>query len=443
MESYATRLTASSDLTTLFKNVDSIVDEITKYQYMVLYYYNTNTHNLKAISSKGLTKSELVMAEKTAMHRSPGKALLTKKIIYFSKEDEESNKLAPFFKSPTLLKSRLHIPLLQGDSCIGVFSLASSEPDLFLPDTVYMLSFITNIAVAIYKNIVRTRDLQRINRRLEETNRNFLNQKLYSIGLLASGLAHELNTPLQYIGDNISFLRGAFEVLSGFAENIEQLQLNSQDMSKEQLLQYINKALTESDIEFFTTEVPTAIAQSIEGISRLNKIIKAIKDFSQLNVGEKSLININKCVEDTVLISQNEWKSIAELTLNLSNELPSVLCLKDEINQVLLQLLLNSIQAIQERALIDKNFKKGRIEISTYSDSDRVNILITDDGIGIQEKHLSRIFDPFFTTKKVGKGTGQGLSIAHDVVCNKHNGDIFVQSNYLKGSEFLVKLPFS
>lgn len=443
MESYASRLAVSNDLRTLFKNVDIIINEIVEYQYMVLYYYNPHTHRLKAVSSKGLTKTERSTAEKTAMKRAPGKAWLTKEIIYVADEDEESIQLSYQFATPTFLKSRLHIPLIQDNNCIGVFSLASIKANQFNPEIISMLSFITNIAAAIYKSIVETRDLQRINKRLEEINKNFLSQKLQSIGQLAAGLAHELNTPLQYIGDNVSFLNNAFEMVSLFTESVKQLINEEHNLSKEQIVQNINKSISETDVNFFLDEIPPAVCQSIDGIEKLNKIIKTIKDFSQLGIREKSFKNLNKSIEDTVLITRNEWKTIAELNLNLAEDLPLIFCLKDEINQVLLQLLLNSIQAVQEKIALDKNYKRGRIVISTCYDNDGIDIMISDDGIGIQEKHLDKIFDPFFTTKEIGKGTGQGLTIAHDVICHKHSGDIFVRSNYLKGSEFLIKLPFS
>lgn len=440
---YASKLVLSNDLRALFKTVDNLVDEVIDYQYMVLYYFTPHSGKLRAVTSKGLTTEERFYAQKTALERAPGRCLRLKQIIYIKDADEEAYFLADKFSTHTLLRSRLYIPLIYENHVLGVYSIASTEKEHFSEDAIELISYITNIAAVIYKKIVDTRDLLRINKRLEEINHNFLSQKLQSIGQLAAGIAHELNTPLQYINDNLQFLANSYQSITMFMQSLKYLLEEEENISIDEFKKVVKKNIIETDLNFFLSEIPAAISQSQEGIEKLNKIIKTIRDFSQVGIREKFFANINKCIEDTVLISRNEWKNIADVRLNLHPDLPLVYCQVDEINQVLLHLLLNAIDAIKEKMQIDQSYKFGIIEISTCFDSNGIVVQIRDNGIGIQEKHLDKIFDPFFTTKSPGKGTGQGLAIAHNVICSKHSGDIFVSSNYLKGTEFIIKLPFS
>lgn len=440
---YASKLVLSNDLRSLFKTVDNLVDEVIDYQYMVLYYYTPHSGKLHAVSSKGLTKEERFYAQKTALERAPGKCLRAKQIIYIKDADEEAHLLANKFSTHTLLRSRLYIPLIYENQVLGVYSIASTEKEHFSEEAIELISYITNIAAVIYKKIVDTRDLLRINKRLEEINRNFLSQKLQSIGQLAAGIAHELNTPLQYINDNLQFLSNSYQSVTIFMQSLKYLLEDEENITIEEFKKIVKKNIIETDLNFFLNEIPAAISQSQEGIEKLNKIIKTIRDFSQVGVREKSFANINKSIEDTVLISRNEWKNFADVRLSLHQDLPLIYCRVDEINQVLLHFLLNAVDAVKEKMQIDPSYKFGIIEISTCFDSSGIFVQIRDNGIGIQEKHLDEIFDPFFTTKPPGKGTGQGLAIAHNVVCSKHGGDIFVSSNYLKGTEFIIKLPFS
>ncbi|HOK14394.1 MAG TPA: ATP-binding protein [Candidatus Kapabacteria bacterium] len=439
---FATKLVVCNDLRTLFATVDKLVNEICDYEYMVLYYYTAHSDRLIAVTTKGLTKEERFVAQKTAMQRAPGRCLRAKEIIYIKEADAEAYELQTKFVKPTLLNSRLYIPLINNNQVLGVYSLASTKVDNFSDEVVSAISFITNIAAVIYKKIIDTRDLERMNKRLEEINRNFLSQKLQSIGQLAAGIAHEINTPLQYINDNLDFLEHSYEALSYFASSINELIFELDIENWEKARNIIKKNIKETDIDFFLSEIPGAISQSQEGILKISKIINTIKNFSQVGIREQSFLNINRTLEDIVLITRNEWKKVADVKLLLHDDLPVIYCYADEVNQVLLQFLLNSIDAVKEKMQIDNNYTFGKIEISTCFGERYIAIQFVDDGIGIQEKHLDRIFDPFFTTKPPGKGTGQGLAIAHSVICSKLGGDIFVSSNYLKGTEFIIKLPY-
>ncbi len=165
-----------------------------------------------------------------------------------------------------------------------------------------------------------------------------------------------------------------------------------------------------------------------------------MKDFAHPGMKEKVHTDINHGIEVTATISKNEWKYVANMELELSNDLPSVYCLQDELNQVILIMIINAAHAIEEKN--GKNStQKGNIKIQTYKEDENAVIEISDSGAGIKEENLSKIFDPFYTTKEVGKGTGQGLTIAHDIVINKHGGSLDVDSEYGLGTTFTIKIP--
>ncbi|MDI6632479.1 MAG: PAS domain S-box protein, partial [Thermoanaerobacteraceae bacterium] len=262
-----------------------------------------------------------------------------------------------------------------------------------------------------------------------------LRQKLESIGQLAAGIAHEINTPMQYIGDNTTFLRDAFGEVCDFLGRCQELVAGRAGGTVP--VEALATALAVMDVEFLQAEIPKAIEQSLEGISRVRKLVLAMKDFAHPGKKEKTPCDINKAVESTVTISRNEWKYVADVVLDLQPDLPLVHCLKDEINQVILNIIVNAAHAVADGVNREAG-EKGTITIQTRSEDDHVKISISDTGTGIPEEIIHRIFDPFFTTKEVGRGTGQGLTIAHDIVVNKHGGRITVDSEVGKGSTFTV-----
>jgi PAS domain S-box-containing protein len=268
-----------------------------------------------------------------------------------------------------------------------------------------------------------------------------LSQKMEAIGQLAAGIAHEINTPIQYIGDNLNFLGKAF------SRYVELLNIYHQVITE-----HVDKPFTQDDLAFiedfirhkkiahYTGEIPNAINEGLEGIERVRKIVLAMREFSHPSEKEKKMADINHGIETTIAISRNEWKYCAEMQANLDPDLPLVLCQIDEINQVILNMIINASQAIQEMEPENSEHKE-LISISTRKDDNKVLIIIRDTGPGIPEGIRERIFDPFFTTKGVGKGTGQGLSLAHNIIVNNHHGKISVESGVGCGTIFTIELP--
>ncbi len=262
-------------------------------------------------------------------------------------------------------------------------------------------------------------------------------QKLESIGQLAAGIAHEINTPTQYVSDNVRFLQDAFQDLLRAWNSLERLVLESGDGSdaKKRLLEIRE----EGDLDYLFDQIPSAVSQSLDGLQRVATIVRAMKEFSHPNSAEKSAVDLNRALESTINISRNEWKYVAELEADLDPSLPVVHCFAGELNQVFLNLIVNAAHAIAE--VVGGSDQKGRIAVATRNLGDGwVEVSVSDTGCGIPEPIRDKIFDPFFTTKPVGKGTGQGLSIAYNVVA-KHGGRIFFESEVGRGTTFRVQIP--
>ena len=267
-------------------------------------------------------------------------------------------------------------------------------------------------------------------------------QKLESIGQLAAGIAHEINTPTQYIGDNTRFLKDAFGGIVKMLGLYQQVaQAATLGAVPPALMQEVAAANESLDIPFLLQEIPSALEQSLEGIERVSKIVRAMKDFSHPNSAEKTSFDINNAIESTLMVARNEWKYVANLETNLDKSLPAIPCLPGEFNQVILNLVVNASHAIADA--VAGTEKKGTIKVTTARVTDWVEIRISDTGTGIPKKVQSRIFEPFFTTKEVGKGTGQGLAIARSVIVDKHGGTIVFETEEGRGTTFIIRLPFT
>ena len=265
-------------------------------------------------------------------------------------------------------------------------------------------------------------------------------QKLESIGQLAAGIAHEINTPTQYIGDNTRFLKDAFAgVVKMLGIYQEMAKAAATGAVPEKMLQEATRAEEELDVPFLLQEIPAALDQSLDGIERVSKIVRAMKDFSHPNSAEKSAVDINHAIESTLMVARNEWKYVADLETNFDKSLCAVPCLPGEFNQVILNLVVNAAHAIAD--VVAGTDRKGMIRVTTSRVADWAEIRISDTGTGIPKEAQSRIFEPFFTTKEVGKGTGQGLAIARSVIVDKHGGTIVFETEKGRGTTFIIRLP--
>lgn len=264
-------------------------------------------------------------------------------------------------------------------------------------------------------------------------------QKLESVGELASGIAHEINTPIQYVGDSIRFVEEAMSdivaILNAESELVGRCKAAG---GNEDLIERIEELEEEADLEFVMDEIPKACERALEGTNRVAKIVRAMKNFAHPGTGEKVSVDINNALENTIVVSKNEWKYVAEIEKDF-DLIPMVKCLPGDINQVLLNVLVNAAHAIGD--VVGNSGEKGTITLSTRATDDEVIIKVADTGTGIPEDIRQKIFDPFFTTKEVGRGTGQGLAIVHDIIVERHGGSIDIESEVGKGTTFIVSLP--
>jgi signal transduction histidine kinase len=203
----------------------------------------------------------------------------------------------------------------------------------------------------------------------------------------------------------------------------------------------LSVVLEEADIEYLSEEISLTFDQSLDGVRRVDKIVRAMKEFSHPGSDEKTMVDINKIIENTTIVCRNEWKYVAELDTNFAPDLPKIPCYQSEVSQVFLNIIVNAAHAIEEFSKKINDNRLGQISITTSRMDNGVRIQISDTGGGIPEKNQNRVFDPFFTTKPSGKGTGQGLAIAYRTVVNKHQGTIFFETETGKGTAFVIELP--
>jgi signal transduction histidine kinase len=268
-------------------------------------------------------------------------------------------------------------------------------------------------------------------------------QRLESIGHLAAGIAHEINTPSQYIKINARFIQGLFAEVDKLLGNlVELLEAAKNRNIAEELIKEVDRNLREADVEYIRQEVPEAIQHSLDGIDRVAGIVQALKEFAHPETGQRQSIDINRTIESVLAISRNEWTRVAELVTDFDPRIPPISCLPGDINQAILNLVVNAAEAIAG-VVGDGSHNKGTLTVRTAHQGDAVEIHIGDTGAGIPAGIRDKIFDQFFTTKDVGKGTGLGLSIAYSVIAQKHKGTITFETEDSKGSTFVVRLPLS
>lgn len=248
-------------------------------------------------------------------------------------------------------------------------------------------------------------------------------EKLEAVGQLAAGIAHEINTPSQYVSDNLTFLQEACtDILSALHEKGSDLLGDDLDF----------------DLGFYMEELPPAVEQSLEGIAQIKRIVRAMKEFSHPGSDEKEPTDLNRLIESVTTVARNEWKYVATLSLDLDPCLELVPCASSSMNQVILNIVVNAAHAMESKY---NDGTMGEIRIETSQDSGFAKIVVRDTGSGIPNEIIEQIFNPFFTTKEVGKGTGQGLSIARQIITEEHGGTIEVESQAGEWTCFTIRLP--
>jgi signal transduction histidine kinase len=267
-----------------------------------------------------------------------------------------------------------------------------------------------------------------------------LAQKLESVGRLAAGIAHEINTPIQYVGDSVHFLRSAFDDLDKLLQDMNSAAALLPEGAQRSAYQLELAALEQRhDLEYLRTEVPKAFGRTFDGVERVTNIVKAMKEFAHPDANEQSPVDLLHALETTLLVASNEYKYVAKVRTEFG-DLPQVVCNVGELNQVFLNLIVNAAHAIKDSG---KDAGNGEIAIRAAAEGDHAVIRVRDNGCGVPKENLSKIYDPFFTTKEVGRGTGQGLAISHSIVVDKHGGDISVSSEVGVGTEFTIRLPIA
>lgn len=263
-------------------------------------------------------------------------------------------------------------------------------------------------------------------------------QKLESVGQLAAGVAHEINTPMQFIGDNVYFLQEAFEDLVRVHGLLVRVHESSGAGTLDEALRVeASEAIEEADVPFLMERAPRAFERTLEGVERVSSIVSAMKAFSHPQT-EKTVADLNELVKTTLTVARNEYKYVADVDMDLG-EVPMVSCHAGDLQQVILNLVVNAAHAIQ--STLDDSRTKGSIGVRTEKVADQAVLTVSDDGSGIPEAVQPRIFEPFFTTKDVGKGTGQGLAISYAIVTEKHGGSLTFDTEVGRGTTFTVRLP--
>jgi two-component system NtrC family sensor kinase len=277
------------------------------------------------------------------------------------------------------------------------------------------------------------RDLEAI-KRLELELRQA--EKLRAVGQLAAGVAHEINTPIQYVGDCLHFMKTAYSGLARLGRQVkDQVATSGED---DVAMAALRATTDEIDLDYLLDELPKALEQTTHGVERVASIVSAMKDFGRQDSRDRTLADVNHCLKNTLLVVQGELKYVADVELHLG-EVPAIPCYPGELGQVFLNLLVNAAHAIGAR--YGDSAERGLIRASTKEDRGHVVVEIADNGAGILPAHRSRIFEPFFTTKPVGKGTGQGLALARSIIVEKHGGSLTFESVPGQGTTFRVSLP--
>jgi signal transduction histidine kinase len=264
------------------------------------------------------------------------------------------------------------------------------------------------------------------------------NDRLETLGTMASGIAHEINTPIQFIGDNLQFISDSFQTIDQLLSRFEALHRAAKDAGLlDTEVEAVSEAIEDAELDFLREELPGAIDQSLSGIQQVARIASAMKSFARRGGNEKEVADINQAIEMTSAICRNEWKYDADLELGLDPDLPKVTCHVGELSQVWLNLIVNAAHAIKA----NPDLPRGLITVTTKALDGAIEVSVADNGTGMPDEVRDRVFERFFSTKGDGKGSGQGLAICHSIVTEQHGGEIALWTEMGKGTRFTVTLP--
>ncbi len=320
-----------------------------------------------------------------------------------------------------------------GGETIGVLALFSKH--VVTPEIDAMLETLAHTAARVILNALAEEEHRNLQSQLA------LAQRLESVGQLAAGIAHEINTPTQFVSDNTRFLQSAFPKLKDFLARYRQLlDAGRAGPVPPVLLDDLQAAASTAKLDYLLEQMPAALSDSLEGLERIAKIVRAMKDFAHPGQQSMSPADLNAAIESTVTVARSEWKYVAEMVLDLDPALPRVPCMLGDFNQVILNIVVNAAHAIADM-VGDGSRRKGTITVTTRQNDGHVEVRIGDTGTGIPEEYRDKIFDHFFTTKEVGKGTGQGLAIARRVIVEKHRGTLTFETEIGRGTTFVIRLP--
>jgi PAS domain S-box-containing protein len=348
-------------------------------------------------------------------------------------------------KTPKILQSGVHSEefyrdlwrtILAGRVWVGRFTNKKKDGTTYLEEAT--ISPVRDAREKIINFVAVKRDITKevaLERQLNQA------QKLESIGILAAGMAHEINTPIQYLLSNTEFLREVLDDLAEMQKSHDKLvnAVSAAGAFADEVAA-INRLADELDVAYLKSEADKALAETLEGIHRISDIVTAMKDFAQPDSAEKQPEDLHKIIESTLDVSRSQWQNVAKIELRLDAELPPVPLMAGRFKQVLLDMIINATHALAEKYPAPAE-EKGRITITTKKAANNAELRLADSGTGIPQNNIDKIFDPFFTTKPVGQGSGQGLSVAHGIIFDLHGGTISVASIEGEGTTFTITLP--
>lgn len=362
------------------------------------------------------------------------------KIVFIPLDDDFDTIVNKYSSSDSDSSSLSVVDTLNNKKIAVCFESLNENMDI---ETKRILEIYTFLFISKLENSFLQEDIKKQNENLQVKNKELLElqsflvqkEKLASIGQLSAGVAHELNNPIGFISGNFN----ALKQYSGLMKNyiISSLAL-LETLDKTEDVVNLTQFYKDNQLDFIIDDLDNLFSESEDGLLRVTNIVKSLKDFSKIDSnGANDYYSINQGIESTLTILKNEYKTVARVTLDLEQNLPYITANGGEINEVLLNIIINAVHAIEA----SHGKEMGDIKIKTFSDEKFINCIIEDDGTGIPQEIISKIFDPFFTTKPIGKGTGLGLNISYNIIVNKHNGHLLVESKSGEYTRFIIKLP--